>query len=136
MLLVLPKLFDLPFVIPRPYFAKALLNTVQFSQQIVSQCRCETNCRRIAQCNINMGCLATFFVVARSVAQSRTQLYFSQRVAATGNTTAVCHPSSSFSCNFTAISIRAHVHVHFSLFVPISSWYSTSQTLCASQFQP
>ena len=32
--------------------------TVQFSQQLVSQCRCETSCWRIAQCN--MDCLAIF----------------------------------------------------------------------------
>ena len=31
---------------------------MQFSQQLVSQCRCETSCWRIAQCN--MGCLAIF----------------------------------------------------------------------------
>ena len=43
--------------------------TAQFSQQLVSQCRC--------------------FVV-RSVARRRTQLHFSQRNAATGNTIAQC----------------------------------------------
>ena len=31
---------------------------MQFSQQLVSQCRCETSCWRIAQCN--MGCLSIF----------------------------------------------------------------------------
>ena len=33
---------------------------MQFSQQLVSQCRCETSCWRIAQCN--MGCLAIFLL--------------------------------------------------------------------------
>ena len=34
--------------------------TVQFSQQLVLQYRCETSCWRIAQCN--MGCLAIFLL--------------------------------------------------------------------------
>ena len=34
--------------------------TVQFSEQLVSQCHCETSCWRIAQCN--MGCLASFLL--------------------------------------------------------------------------
>ena len=78
--------------------------TAQFSQQLVSQCRCETSCWRIAQCN--MGCLAIFFV-AQSVARSRTRFYFSQRIAATGST---INPSSNFSRNFTAVLTRAHAH--------------------------
>ena len=44
----------------------------------------------------NMGCLV-IFVVVRSVPRSRNQLYFSQRIAATVNT------SSNFSRNFTAV---------------------------------
>ena len=39
--------------------------------------------------NVNMGCLAIFFV-ARSVARSRTQFNFSQRIAAIDNTIAKC----------------------------------------------
>ena len=84
---------------------KALLHSAQFSEQLVLRCRCETSCWRIAQCN--MGCLAIFFVaqcrcekrywrIAQCnihelqffVARSRTQFYFSQRIAATGNTIA------------------------------------------------
>ena len=34
--------------------------TAQFSQQLVSQCHCETSCWRIAQCN--MVCLAIFLL--------------------------------------------------------------------------
>ena len=34
--------------------------TVQFPQQLVSQCHCETSCWRIPQCNI--GCLAIFLL--------------------------------------------------------------------------
>ena len=34
--------------------------TAQFFQQLVSQCRCERSCWRIAQCN--MGCLAIFLL--------------------------------------------------------------------------
>ena len=34
--------------------------TVQFSQQLVSQCHCKTSCWRTAQCN--MGCLAKFLL--------------------------------------------------------------------------
>ena len=39
---------------------KNVLLNVQFSQQLVSQCHCETSCWRIAQCN--MGCLAIFLL--------------------------------------------------------------------------
>ena len=44
------------------YFTSDLrpCNTAQFSQQLASQCRCETSCQRIAQCN--MGCLAMFLL--------------------------------------------------------------------------
>ena len=38
----------------RPFY------TEQFSQQLVSQCHCETSCWRIALCN--MGCLAFFLL--------------------------------------------------------------------------
>ena len=33
---------------------------MQFSQQLVSQCRCETSCWRTARCN--MGCLTIFLL--------------------------------------------------------------------------
>ena len=55
------------------------------------------------------GVVSQFFV-ARSVARSRTQLYFSQRIAITGNTRTVYRPSSNLSRNFTAVLTRAHVH--------------------------
>ena len=82
----------------------------QFSQQLTSQSHCETSCRIIAQ--YNMGCLA-IFVVARSVARiSITQLYFRQRIAATGNTNicTVHHLSSNFSRNFASVLTRAHAY--------------------------
>ena len=54
----------------------------------VTLCRCETSCWRIAQCN--MGCLAIILFREAPVARSRTQLYFSQRIAAIDNTIAQC----------------------------------------------
>ena len=47
------------------------------------------------------------YFVARSVARSRTRLYFSQRIAATGNTIAQCIIPPA---TFTAILTRAHAH--------------------------
>ena len=47
-------------------------------------------CKALLHCAIfSATCIAIFFV-ARSVAQSRTQLYFSQRIAAIDNTIAQC----------------------------------------------
>ena len=55
-----------------------------------------------------------FFCCVRgeALAQSRTQLYFSQRIAATGITlnTVVYHRSNNFSCNFTAVLTRVLTH--------------------------
>ena len=57
-----------------------------------------------------MGCHAIVFV-ARSVARSRTPLYFCQLIAAIDNTIAQWyHPSSNLSRNFTAVLTRAHAH--------------------------
>ena len=42
------KVSDLPCI----SFEQRPCYTVQFSQQLVSQCRCEASCRRIEQCNM------------------------------------------------------------------------------------
>ena len=60
---------------------------MQFSQQLVSQCRCETSCWRIAQCN--MCCLA-IFLLRRALHKVELSPTFSQRIAPTGNTIAQC----------------------------------------------
>ena len=87
------KIFK-PWLQPAIFYPLRPRYTAQFYQQLVSQCRCETSCRRTAQCN--MGCLAIFYV-ARSVARRRTQLYYSQRIATTGNTNiAQLLPSSNY----------------------------------------
>ena len=62
--------------------------TALFSQQLVSQCRCErSQCRRI-------------FLLREALQESSTQPYFSQRIVS----------SSNFSRNFTAVLTTAHVH--------------------------
>ena len=58
--------------------------TAQFSQQLVWQCLCETSCWRIAVY------MSRNFFVARSVARSRTRLYFLQQITAIDNTIAQC----------------------------------------------
>ena len=63
---------------------------------------------RFAQCN--RGRLATFFV-ARSVEQSRTLVYFSQRIAATSNAIAQCFtPPAIFAAIFESRSLSEHAH--------------------------
>ena len=90
---------------------------MQFFQQLVSQRRCETSCWRIAQCN--RGCLAIFFV-ACSVARSRTQVYFSQRIAATCNAIAQCiTPPATFLAIFEPRFQRAHAQF---LILPSGIW--------------
>ena len=77
---------------------------MQFSQKLVSQCRCETGCWRIAQCN--MGCLAIFLLreALHEVELSSTFRNGLQQL------TTVYHPFSNLSRNFTAVLARAHVH--------------------------
>ena len=65
------------------------------------------------QCN--RGRLATFFV-ARSVAQSRTLVYFSQRIAASFNAIAQCFtPPATFAAIFESRSQLEHAHFLISL---------------------
>ena len=85
--------------------------TMQVSEIYVS-------CRRILQCD--MDSLAVFFV-ARSIAQSRTQPYFSQRIAATPNTISQCiTPPATF------LAFNKGACAHFSFFVPSSSVFNQS----------
>ena len=64
------------------------------------------------------------FVVARSFARTgRTQLYFSQRIAAAGNTIAQCiTPPATFLSQFYG-SFNKCTCAHFSFFFPRSSEY-------------
>ena len=72
----------------------------------------------LGNCTVSVTWLSRNFFVARSVARSRTQLYFSQRIAAFDNTIAQCiTPSSNLSRNFTAVLTRVHVHTSC-FFVP------------------
>ena len=92
--------------------------TMQFFQQLVSQCRCETSCWRNARCTMHG--LSRNIFVARSVARSRTQLYFSQRIAATGNTIAQCiTPPATCLAEFYG-SFNKGICAHFFFFVPKS----------------
>ena len=72
-----------------------------------------------------MGCLAMFFV-AQSVVRSITQLYFSQRIVATGTTT--LHSVSPLQQLFSQFygSFNKCACAHFSLFVPRSSGYENN----------
>ena len=57
------------------------------------------------------------FFVARSVAQSRIQLYFSQRIAAIDNTIAQCNGAFSQLVSQFYESFNKGACVHFSFFV-------------------
>ena len=95
--------------------------TAQISQQLASQCRCETSCRRIAQCSI--GCLAFIFGLHETLHEVELSSNdFWQRIAETGNTIAQYIPSSKFSRNFTAVWTSTHAHTS-RFIVPRSSWY-------------
>ena len=65
-------------------------------------------------CTVYHGLSRNFFV-ARSVARSRTQLYFSQRIAAIDITIAqgITTPATGLSRNFTAFLTGAHAHTSF-----------------------
>ena len=85
---------------------------MQFSQQLVSQYRCETSCWRIAQCN--MGCLAIFFCCAKRC----TKYNFATDSAATGNTIAQCIIQQLVSQFYGSFNKGACAH--FLFFVPRS----------------
>ena len=61
--------------------------------------------------------VSQFVFVARSVARSRTQLYFSKRIAAAGNTIARCTcitpPATFLAIIIVADLTMAHVHTSF-----------------------
>ena len=93
---------------------------VQFSQQLFSQCRCETNCWRIAQ--YNMGCLAIFLLreALQEVELSSTFCNALQQPAtplhSVSSLQQLVYPYSQFYGSFNAKSACAH----FLLFVPRS----------------
>ena len=87
--------------------------TVQFSQQLVSQCHCETSCWRIEQCN--MGCLAIFLlrevlheVELRSTFRNRLQ----QLTTPLHNVSPLQQLVSQFYSCFTTVLTRAHAHTY------------------------
>ena len=85
--------------------------TVQFSQQLVSQCHCETSCWRIAQCN--MGYLAMFLLckALHEVELSSTFRNGLQQFTIPLHSVSPLHnDSSNLSRNFTAVLTRAYVH--------------------------
>ena len=89
--------------------------TVQFSQQLVLQCRCETSCWRIAQCN--MGCL-TIFLVHEALHEVELSSSFCNELQ---QLTILLH-SVIFTPQATCLTIlwqfltRAHVHTSCFLF--------------------
>ena len=85
--------------------------TVQFSQQLVSQRVARQVAEKIAKCN--RGFLACFFG-SRNVAQSRTRVYFSQRIAATLKPhCTVYHPSATFLAIFEELYSIVHAQSLF-----------------------
>ena len=89
--------------------------TVHFSQQLVLQCRCETSCWRIAQCN--MGCL-TIFLVREALHEVELSSSFCNELQQLTILlhSVIYHPSSNLSHNFMAVLTRAHVHTSCFLF--------------------
>ena len=51
----------------------ALCYTVQFSQQLISQCRCETSCWRTAQCNM---CFLAMFLLREALYEVKLSCTF------------------------------------------------------------
>ena len=99
---------------PRDFRELRPCYTVHFSQQLVSQCRCETSCWRIAQCN--MGCLAIFSlrealheVELRSTFRNGLQ----QLTTSLHSVSPVQQLVSQFYSSFTAVLTRAHVHTYY-----------------------
>ena len=87
---------------------------MQFSQQLVSQCRCETSCWRIAQCN--MGCLAIFSlrealheVELRSTFRNGLQ----QLTTPLHSVSPLQQLVSQFYSRFMAVLTRAHAHTYY-----------------------
>ena len=81
---------------------------MQFSQQLVSQCRCETSCCKIAQCN--MGCLAIFSL---REALYEVELRSTFRNELQKLTTPLQQLVSQFYSSFTAVLTRAHAHTYY-----------------------
>ena len=88
--------------------------TVQFSQQLVSQCRCETSCWRIAQCN--MGCLA-IFLLRKALHEVELSSTFRNGLQQLTTPLHSVSPSSNLSRNFYG-SFNKGACAHFLFFVP------------------
>ena len=87
---------------------------MQFSQQLVSQCRCETSCWRIVQCN--MGCLAIFSLreALHEVELSSTfRNGLQQLTTPLHSVSPLQQLVSQFYSSFTAVLIRAHAHTYY-----------------------
>ena len=88
--------------------------TVQFSQQFVSQCSCDTSCLRITQCN--MGCLAIILLRKTLHEVLNSALLFATDCSNWQHHCTVY----SFLAIFPAVSTKARASAHFLFFVPRS----------------
>ena len=81
---------------------------MQFCQQLVLQCRCETSCWRTAQCN--MGCLAIFFL-CEALHEVELSSTFRNGLQQLATPLYSVSPSSNLCRNFTAVLAKAHAHI-------------------------